>query len=169
MESIHNVILRLKDIFSKKGISIIFEVAGASIDEDSDWFNVRKIPYYPMSMHTFYDWLAKNSNWDIGIIPLTDTQFNRCKSELKYIEFSALGIPVIASDMNVYNECIVDGVNGFLAANEEEWIDKLSLLINDPILRNGMVNNARKDILENYNLESRVNQWDNIFKRLSEG
>ena len=166
IELIHNVILRLKDIFSKKGVTVLFEIAGASIDETSDWFSVRKIPYYPMSLHTFYDWLSKNSDWDIGIIPLVNTEFNKCKSELKYIEFSALGIPVVASDMNVYNEAIKNGVNGFLANNEDEWVDKLSVLIEDPILRNGMVNNARDDILKNYNLPSRLNQWDSIFKRL---
>ncbi|WP_407378851.1 glycosyltransferase domain-containing protein [Methanobrevibacter sp.] len=168
LELIHNVILRLKDIFSKKGITINFEIAGASIDEKSDWFTVKKIPYYPMSMKTFYDWLGKNSEWDIGIIPLVNTEFNKCKSELKYIEFSALGIPVVASDMNVYNEAIEDGVTGFLANNEDEWVNKLSMLIEDPILRNGIVNNARRDILENYNLKSRVNQWDEIFKRLKD-
>ena len=160
--------MRLKDIFSKKGIQVQFEIAGASIDENSDWYSIKKIPYYPMSMHTFYDWLGKNSDWDIGIIPLVNTEFNKCKSELKYIEFAALGIPVVASDMNVYNEAIEDGVTGFLANNEDEWVDKLSLLIEDPILRNGMVNNAREDILKNYNLKSRLIQWDNIFKKLVE-
>ena len=166
LELIHNVILRLKDMFSKKGVSVIFEIAGASIDDSIDWFNVRKIPYYPMSLHTFYDWLGKNSDWDIGIIPLVDNNFNRCKSELKYIEFSALGVPVVASNINVYNEAIVDGVNGYLASNEDEWVDKLSILIEDPILRNGMVNNAHEDILKNYSLKSRANQWDEIFKNL---
>ena len=166
LELIHNVILRLKDIFSKKGITVIFEIAGASIDETSEWFNVVKIPYYPMALSTFYDWLGKHSDWDIGIIPLVNTEFNKCKSELKYIEFSALGIPVVASDMNVYNEVIKDCVTGFLANTEDEWVNKLSLLIEDPILRNGIVNNAHEDILENYSLKSRVNQWDNIFKRL---
>ena len=166
LELIHNVILRLKDIFSKKGVEVLFEIAGASIDENAGWYNVKKIPYYPMSLKTFYDWLGKNSDWDIGIIPLVNTNFNKCKSELKYIEFSALGVPVVASDMNVYNEAITDGVTGFLANNEDEWVDKLSRLIEDPILRNGMVNNAHDDILENYSLKSRVNQWDGIFKEL---
>lgn len=166
LEMIHNVILRLKDIFSKKGITIFFEVAGASIDENSDWFSIRKIPYYPMSMFTFYDWLGKHSDWDIGIMPLENTEFNKCKSELKYIEFSALGIPVVASDIDVYKEAIEEGVTGFLANNEDEWVNKLSLLIEDPTLRNGIVNNARKDIFENYNIKSRIRQWDDIFKML---
>jgi glycosyltransferase involved in cell wall biosynthesis len=167
LEFIRNVIVRVKDIFSKKGVSVIFEIAGASIDDSVDWFNVRKIPYYPMSLRTFYEWLGKNSDWDVGIIPLVDNNFNRCKSELKYIEFSALGVPVVASNINVYNEVIVDGVTGYLASNEEEWIDKLSILLEDHILRSGMVHNAHEDILKNYNLKSRVNQWDEIFKSLT--
>ena len=166
LELIHNVILRLKDIFSKKGIKVIFEMAGAAIVKDSDWINVVKLPYYPMSANTFYEWLSKNSDWDIGVVPLLNTEFNKCKSELKYIEFSALGIPVVASDISVYSETIQNGVNGYLSGNEDEWVDKLSILIEDPIFRNGIVNNARDDILKNYNLKSRVNQWDNIFKRI---
>ena len=50
----HNVILRLKDIFSKKGIQVDLEVIGASIDENVDWFDVKKMPYYPMSMAIHY-------------------------------------------------------------------------------------------------------------------
>lgn len=167
LDLVHNVILRLKENFSKKGVQVIFEIAGVAMVNDSDWINVVKLPYYPMSANTFYDWLSKNSDWDIGIIPLLNTEFNKCKSELKYIEFAALGIPVVASDINVYSESIQNGVNGYLAGNEDEWVDKLSILIEDPILRNGMVNNARDDIMKNYNLKSRVNQWDNIFKRVS--
>jgi len=167
LELIHNVILRLKDIYSKKGIDIKFEIAGASIDENVDWFDVKKIPYYPMSLNTFYDWLAKNIEWDIGVIPLVNTEFNKCKSELKYIEFAALGIPVVASNINVYSEAIENGVTGFLANNEDEWVDMLSHLIDNPVLRNGIVNNARDDILANYNLKSRIKQWDEIFKKLT--
>ena len=166
MDLVHNVILRLKDIYSKKGIEIIFEMAGAAMIEDSDWINVIKLPYYPMSANTFYRWLSENSDWDIGVIPLLNTEFNKCKSELKYIEFSALGIPVVASDVSAYSETIQNGVNGYLSSNEDEWVDKLSVLIDDPIFRNGIVNNARNDVIENYNLKSRVDQWDNIFKKV---
>ena len=168
LDLVHNVILRLKDMFYKKGIQVIFEMAGAAIVEDSDWINVVKLPYYPMAADAFYEWLSKNSDWDIGIIPLLNTEFNKCKSELKYIEFAALGIPVVASDISVYSDTIQNGVNGYLSGNEDEWVDKLSILIEDPILRNGIVNNARDDIMENYNLKSRVDQWDDIFKRLLE-
>ena len=61
---------------------------------------------------------------------------------------------------------IEEGVTGFLANNEDEWVNKLSMLIEDPKLRNGILNNAREDILKNYNLKSRAKQWDEIFKNL---
>ena len=166
LELIHNVVLRLKDIFSKKGIEVELEVIGASIDENIDWFNVKKLPYYPMSMATFMKWIANNGNWDIGIIPLVNTEFNKCKSELKYIEFTALGVPVVASDVEVYRNTIEEGVTGFLANDENEWVAKLSKLIDDPKLRNGILNNARDDILKNYDLRDRAKQWDGIFKSL---
>ena len=166
LELIHNVILRLKDIFSKKAIQVDFEVIGASIDENIDWFSVKKLPYYPMSMATFMKWITNEANWDIGIIPLVNTEFNKCKSELKYIEFTALGVPVVASDVDIYKNTIEDGVTGFLANNEDEWVDKLSILIENPTLRNGMLNNARADILKNYDLRDRAKQWDEIFKSL---
>ena len=161
LELIHNVILRLKDIFSKKGIQVDLEVIGASIDENVDWFDVKT-----MSMATFMKWIAARANWDIGIIPLVNTEFNKCKSELKYIEFTALGVPIVASDVDAYKDTIEEGVTGFLANNEDEWVNKLSMLIEDPKLRNGILNNAREDILKNYNLKSRAKQWDEIFKNL---
>ena len=166
LELVHNVVLRLKDIFSKKGIEVELEVIGASIDENIDWFSVKKLPYYPMAMATFMKWIANNGNWDIGIIPLVNTEFNKCKSELKYIEFTALGVPVVASDVEVYRNTIEEGVTGFLANNEDEWVAKLSRLIDDPKLRNGILNNARDDILKNYDLRDRAKQWDGIFKSL---
>ncbi len=39
------------------------------------------------------------------------------------------------------------------------------MLIENPKLRNGILNNARDDILKNYDLRSRAKQWDEIFKR----
>ena len=166
LELIHNVILRLKDKFSKKGIEVELEVIGASTDDKSDWFALEEMPYYPMSMATFMKWIGSKANWDIGIVPLVNTEFNKCKSELKYIELTALGVPIVASDVNAYKQAIEDGVTGFLANDEDEWVAKLSKLIDDPKLRNGILNNARDDILKNYNLRDRAKQWDEIFKSL---
>lgn len=43
-------------------------------------------------------------NIDIGLAPLRDTEFNRCKSNLKWLEWSSLSVPVIASDVEPYSK-----------------------------------------------------------------
>lgn len=164
LEMIHNVILRVKDILSDRDIE--FEIVGISNNE-SEWYLTKQLPYYPMSASTFTKWLHREVDWDIGIAPLTNTNFNKCKSELKYIEYTALGIPTVASNLNSYSEAITDGVDGFLANTEDEWVNKLLQLIQNPELRKNIVKNARENILENYSLNERVKQWDKIFKSLN--
>jgi glycosyltransferase involved in cell wall biosynthesis len=74
-------------------------------------------------------------NFDIGIAPLRDNQFNRCKSPLRLLEYAARGIPVVASDVAPYREFIEDGVTGFLVRHEHEWLKRLSELAADEDLR----------------------------------
>ena len=163
LKIMHNVILNVKNYF--KDIDVEFEVVGITFDKE-DWYSYRQLPYYPMSAPTFTKWTQNELNWDIGVAPLSDSDFNKSKSELKYIEYTALGIPTVASDSPSYKEAITDGVDGFLASNEEEWINKIIKLVDNPGLRHDMVYNARKNILKNYNLSDRVKQWDKIFKSL---
>ena len=166
LELIHNVILIVKDRLKESNINVELEVVGATSISKSDWYKTIKLPFYPMSVSTFMEWLSSNIDWDIGIVPLVKNHFNNAKSELKYIEFVALGVPVVASDVITYQEAITDGITGFLANNEEEWVEKLIRLILDKNLRIAMLNNAREDILRNYTLKSRVNQWDALLKRI---
>lgn len=74
-------------------------------------------------------------NFDIGIAPLLDNAFNRCKSPLRVMEYAARGIPVVASDVVPYQDFIEDGVTGFLVHRESEWLDRVSELAADDSLR----------------------------------
>jgi hypothetical protein len=40
----------------------------------------------------------------VGIAPLLDTPFNRCKSNLKLLEYGAVGLPTIASNVTPYKD-----------------------------------------------------------------
>jgi glycosyltransferase involved in cell wall biosynthesis len=43
-----------------------------------------------------------NLNLDIGVAPLRDCEFNRCKSNIKYLEMASVGVPLVASDVEPY-------------------------------------------------------------------
>ena len=161
---LENVIKKLK-----KKHDFDFEIVGGFNEEDyveNDWYNLVDLPKDHDDFKKFMEWFYEYADWDIGLVPLEDSEFNSCKSELKFIELTALGIPGVYSDVNVYNSVVEDGVNGLLAGDEEEWIMKIESMINDAELRRKLVENAAEKVNDSYSLKSRVIQWDKILSDL---
>jgi glycosyltransferase involved in cell wall biosynthesis len=77
-------------------------------------------------------------DFDVGVVPLADTPFNRCKSHIKALEFMALGIPVVAADAPAYRELVIDGVTGYLVRTADEWRARLHDLLHDEAMRQEM-------------------------------
>ena len=162
---IKNVILKLKEKYD-----FDFEVIGGFNESDNvneNWFKPIKLPPNNMDFEKFMAWLSDNVNWDVGIVPLEDSPFNQCKSELKFIELAILGIPGVYSDMCVYNNVVEDNVDGFLAKTDDEWISNIEKLISDRNLRRYIRNNALNKVLEDYLIDDRVKLWDDILSKLS--
>jgi glycosyltransferase involved in cell wall biosynthesis len=89
---------------------------------------------------------------DVGVYPLADDEWSRGKCGFKAIEFMACGVPVVAAAVGVNREIIVDGENGFLAASDEEWVDKLERLLADGALRKRLGEAGRQTIEDRYSL-----------------
>lgn len=94
--------------------------------------------------------LSQLRSIDIGIVPLVDCPQARGKSPVKLLQFMSLGIPCVCSPIGVVQEITEDGVNGFLAANEEEWLGKLIQLVEDGELRKKMGEAARRTVESSY-------------------
>lgn len=105
---------------------------------------------------------------DIAIAPLNNTLFNRCKSPIKYMEYTAMGLPCVFSRTVPYSEIIEDGVNGFLAEKPNEWIEKISKLIDDQILRKQLLVNAQHDVRTNWMLHDHANLWQACYDQVLE-
>jgi glycosyltransferase involved in cell wall biosynthesis len=93
------------------------------------------------------------SEMDIGIMPLADTQWARGKCGYKLIQYMASGLPVIASPVGVNTEIVEHGVNGFLAATQDEWREALVALLREPALRRKMGQAGRRKVEQHYSLQ----------------
>jgi len=120
----------------------------------SDWtFELEGVPIrnIPWDSST---WIEELSRFDIGLMPLTDSDWSRGKCSFKVLQYMAVGIPSVASSVGMNTEVIEDGVTGFLVANDHEWVNRLALLIEDSRLRRSMGDKARASVAEKYTLET---------------
>lgn len=76
--------------------------------------------------------------YDIGLAPLKRSRFNKCKSELKVIEYQAAGVVPVAEDIAPYRRAIRHGVDGFLCRTEHDWKAAIETLVEDHDLRSRM-------------------------------
>ena len=94
--------------------------------------------------------------FDIGVMPLVDTEWNRGKCAFKAIEYMACGVPVVISAIGENNYLVQDGVNGFLAKTTWEYAEKLKKLIFDNNLRRKIGQAGQKRVKEKYSYDSNI-------------
>lgn len=119
----------------------------------------------------YIDWREEKEvesiqSFDVGIMPLLDSPWERGKCGFKLIQYMACGIPVVASPVGVNSKIVEHGQNGFLANSSNEWIEYLSKLKNDSNLRKKFGSTGRKLVEEKYSLQVTAPQLLNIFKSL---
>lgn len=92
-------------------------------------------------------------DFDVGIMPLVDSPWERGKCGFKLIQYMACGIPVIASPVGVNKELVTNGVNGYLAKTEEDWLKYLKILMDNIDLRKQMGLAGRKLVEDKFTLQ----------------
>lgn len=100
---------------------------------------------------------------DIGIMPLERDAWSEGKCGFKLIQYLACGIPALADPVGVNSEIIQEGVNGFICENDEEWMEKLALLIKDADLRTEFGRAGREGIVNNYSVQSQKEKFLKLF------
>lgn len=103
-------------------------------------------------IHGFVDWKELPeliSEVDINLAPLTDTLFNKAKSENKWVEAALVKVPTVASNLGSFKEMITHGENGILCDTIEEWKNALTELIENPVKRQKIGENAYSFCKEN--------------------
>lgn len=77
-------------------------------------------------------------SFDIGVMPMPNNEWTKGKLGCKMLQYMAVGVPALVSYTETNAEAIDNGVNGFLVNSEKDWIEKLSLLIENSGLRRGI-------------------------------
>lgn len=128
---------------------------------------VRRVPDNMRAYPRYASWVIENGPFDLAIAPLSlNNPLNRAKSDLKYLEYTALGIPAIYTLIEPYRNTISTMDNGILVANNDErsWCDAMVKLASDDALRERMARRAVVDVSDNRLLSNTFNQWKNIFE-----
>lgn len=100
--------------------------------------------------------------FDIGIVPLNDIPFNHAKSNIKGLEYTAAGIPFVASDLPEYRVLSDDGV-GLLARTPDEWQQQLDALL-DYKTRKRLAAQQYTQVSRHWTYVSRTQDWQNVFR-----
>lgn len=101
------------------------------------------------------------TNFDVAIAPAARNKFFAAKSDLRFLETGALGIPLVA-DPFVYTDCIPDET-ALYAENSDEAYEALRRLIDNVDLRKEIGYSARDYVRRYRSIETAVEQWERVF------
>jgi len=132
-----------------------------------DSLNIEQIPWAPIDM---YPELLNSLRLDIMLIPRKDNYFNKCKSNIKFLEAAMCEIPVIAQSYEdgPYEELRNTKDVGYLITDNYNWEAVINLMIADKHGRREMGKNAKEYVLNNYNIEVRGHEWLDAYRKLYE-
>ena len=111
--------------------------------------------------------LSDLSSMDIGLMPMPDNDWTKGKCGFKALLYMSMQIPCVCSPVGVNKEIVQDGINGFLADSEEEWIEKISRLAEHPELRKKMGMAGRITVEEKFSVKRNAPRYFEVIKSMA--
>jgi glycosyltransferase involved in cell wall biosynthesis len=133
-------------------------------EEYAFWSGVN-VEWHPFSKVDAYYETLNDLKLDFVIIPRADTYFNRCKSNLKFLENSMLEIPTIAQSFSTkdspYEYDPEDTKHLLLAETQDQWVDQIEWLIRDKDKRRALGAEAKAYVEAKYDINNpeNSNKW----------
>jgi hypothetical protein len=152
-----------------------FEIVGVT-PQSGDWFERFPVPHYESrSYPQFVRWLRSHaSRWRFAVAPLRSSPFNEAKSILKALDYAALVLPGIFSDVTPYAELARGPLAFRLVANDSEsWYRAIREAVTaDASTLRRIGHAAEREALRTHTLMSqsreRVALWNTITSRAAE-
>lgn len=119
----------------------------------NQWYTIAQFPQ-----------AVKNWDLDIGIAPLVDNNFNRSKSNLRWLEYSALKLPTVASRVEPFKKSVLHNEDGYVCRGSREWYDTLKALIISKEQRNRVGEAAYRRVKRDFNMDNVTDRYINILE-----
>jgi len=133
------------------------------------WDSMKNIEHVPWcEMENYFDTL-NDLRLDLMLIPRRENHFNKCKSNVKYLEASMLEVPVIAqgfTDGNSPYDPDLNGQNGILIKDNADWYDAVMEMVGNKAKREIMGHTAKQYVLDNYQIKYHAYKWEEAYKTL---
>lgn len=154
------VITKFDEIINEK---ITFTFIGANPE-------IEKTKHYNYFQdYESYKKFVIEGKFDIGLAPIETTEFYKSKYYNKFLEYTSIGVVGIYTDTEPYNLIIKDGINGFLCENNpEKWYLKIKKIIENPSKIAEILENAQRQVREDYNVDVVSNEILTLIPELIE-
>jgi glycosyltransferase involved in cell wall biosynthesis len=103
-------------------------------------------------------------DFDIGVMPLFDSPWERGKCGYKLIQYMACGVPTVASGIGMNRDIVAHGTNGFLAMSPAEWTTAIRALCASSDLRQDLGRQGRLTVEASYSLQRTSARLTHLFK-----
>jgi glycosyltransferase involved in cell wall biosynthesis len=160
------VVQALRALLRRNAGAIEFQMVGGV--SQPGWLRLleglpaRKLDVPPESFEYpgFVAWMRRNLRWDIAIAPLDDSPLNLGKSDIKFLDYSALGFPGVYSAVPAYTQTVRHGETGMLVSNAPaRWYETLERLAKDSTLRSSIAAQSRSYVRSERTLERCAGAW----------
>lgn len=117
-----------------------------------------------------YPGFLASRSFDIGIAPLVDNAFNRGKSNLRWLEYSGLGIPCVASNVGHFKETLQHGEDALLVdnSNPDGFYAALKMLIENRDMRTAIGRRANDRARRDFNVDKNVFAYERILREIAD-
>lgn len=177
-----NIIPLLEKLKERKDVQIILQALPAdhpSLKEsrevykpEIEFWNKYNVEWYPFMPLTEYLEFIPKLKADIMLIPRHDNYFNRCKSNLKFLEASMAGLATVAQSFpdgqSPYEVNEKDREHLILATTPEDWTEKVLELIDNPVKLDTLKRKAHAYVKENYDININGIKWKEAYNKLYE-
>jgi len=167
------VLPALREICDRYRDSVVLEIIGGFADSET----TRDLAGLPVRYRTtlptdheypyFMMWYTRSAHWDIGLAPLVDSDFNACKSDIKLLDYAAVGAASVCSRVPAYESTVEHRLRGMLVGNHADaWVTALDELLGNDCLRQSIAAEAAVYLHSQRTLAQGARAWVSALRSL---